>query len=61
MTNLEKRLRKLEAQSVPDGGIVIEVEYVNEPPKSDIADRPRVSQFGPRLRTVHLSEDDLKL
>jgi hypothetical protein len=34
MTNLGRRLRKLEAQSPTGEDIVTQIEYVNEPPKS---------------------------
>jgi hypothetical protein len=64
MNNLERRLRRLETRAIPDSAIVIEVEYVYEPPKSDIAgrdDRLRPDRFSPGITTVYLSEDDLRL
>jgi hypothetical protein len=66
MTNRERRLRKLETRQVLGGGIVIEIEYVNEPPKSclDHSEEPlspRPSGLGPLVTRVYLSEDDRNL
>jgi hypothetical protein len=65
MTNLIKRLRRLESCR-PGEELVIEIEYVNEPPKSSLDERderpgPRPSGYGPRVTTVYLHEDDLNL
>jgi hypothetical protein len=63
MTNAERRLRKLESCG-SQGEIVIEIQYVREPPKC-LADgrkeRSMLGHHGPRVTTVYLSEDDLNL
>jgi len=67
MTSLERRLRKLETRRSGDQEFVIEVEYVNEPPKSFIAEREGRLEYGPsvhhpsRVMTIRLTEDDLRL
>ena len=62
MTNLERRLRKLEAWSPIDGDITIQIEYVNEPPKcSEAEERPRPAGYGTGVTTVYLREGDLNL
>ena len=64
MKNLERRLRNLETRRSADEEIVIEIEYVNEPPKSAIDERdgqPRWPGTGPRVTTICLHEDDLRL
>jgi hypothetical protein len=66
MTNLERRVRKLDVGRAADEEIVIEIAYVHEPPKSALDERderpgPRPSGYGPRVTTVYLREDDLNL
>jgi hypothetical protein len=66
MTNLIKRLRRLESRRHAGEELVIEIEYVNEPPKSSLDERderpgPRPSECGPQVTTVYLHEDDLNL
>jgi hypothetical protein len=39
MTNLWRQLRKLEAQRPTREDLVIQIEYVNEPPKSFTGER----------------------
>ena len=64
MTNLERRLRKLEVRMPACEDLVIQIEYVNEPPKGftgESEERPRPSGRGTGVRTVYLREDDLNL
>ena len=61
MTNLERRLRKLEAWRPIDGDIVIQIEYVNEPSKcfeSEVRPREGPSGYGTRVTSACLREDD---
>jgi len=66
MTNLERRVRKLEVGRAAEEEIVIEIAYVREAPKSSLDERderpdPQPAGCGPRVTTVYLHEDDLNL
>jgi len=63
MSNLERRLRNLETRRPADEEIVIEILYVNEPPKSPLDEpgelaSPRPSWHGPRVKTIYLDKGD---
>jgi hypothetical protein len=62
MTNLARRLRKLEAQRPTGEDLVIQIEYVNEQPKcSEAGERLRPSVHGTGVTTMYLREGDLNL
>jgi hypothetical protein len=64
MTNLGRRLRKLEAQRPTGEDLVIQIEYVNEPPKcftGEREERPRPLGYGTGVTTVYLRKDDPNL
>ena len=62
MTNLERRLRKLEVRMPACEDLVIQIEYVNEPPKcSEAEERSRPAGYGTGVTTVYLREGDIHL
>ena len=56
MTNLERRIMKLETQRDSDNDIAIEIVYGPEPPQG-----LRTEGRGSRVTTVYLNEDDRNL
>jgi hypothetical protein len=63
MRSLERRLRDLEARRAVDEDIVIEIAYVNEPPKG--FESPKTVEtgtgHGKQVTTVYLNEGGLNL
>ena len=62
MTNLQRRLRKLEVRMPVCEDLVIQIEYVNEPPKClEAEERPRPSGRRTEVTMAYLREGGLNL